>query len=134
MVDNVKPSIQQIDVLSRNTELPYFPNFTWDFLDADLDNKNLDTCFTWIQAFYDSTQIADGIAKLVIWSGHYFSDKVTPILSEVCFSYSGERVHCKGKALFTTGLNCRGQTVTTSAIDSGDPTAISKVTAYGGMQ
>lgn len=121
---------KQINITSRNTDLPFFPNFTYELFEADKDNKDIPT-FTWIQAFFDSTLSV--APELAIFSGSNFEDTNLPILSLVRFAYSGERINIKGRGIFTTGKNIRGQTVKSIGIGTIVTTQFSQVIAYGGM-
>lgn len=125
---------QDLNIIDRNTEMPFFPSITWSFLNSDIITTlpgNFVAPFTWIQAFFDPTLSV--AATLAIWNGLYQSDGVTPMLNGIRFAYSGERINIKGIALFSTGTDRRGATVTSVPIGSSLTTQLSQVIAYGGM-
>lgn len=135
--------ISNLNIVDRNTDIPFFPSITWNFTNSDiissLDQLNGPSSlytFSWIQAFFNPIELT-GLPQLAIWAGGYQSDGVTPLLNGITFAYSGERINIKGQVLFTTGLNQRGQTVSSTPIGSTqatDPaTDLLLVTAYGGM-
>lgn len=126
-----------LNVAQNNASIPFYTSYTWDYLNSDIfttpaqKNQFLLT-FSWIQAFFSNTITV--VPELVIWSGHYLPDGVTPLVSAIPFAFSGERVNVKGCALFATGTNVRGQTVTCVPINTAAPTtSLTKVTAWGGM-
>lgn len=122
---------QNYGLLTRNTELPFFPNFTYDLLEADKGVETL-PAFNWIQAFFDSTQFV-GNPKLVVLSG-FEEDGTTKIYSEISFAYSGEMKNIKGKGIVDAATNIRDQSISSDVIGVSDPvTMITKVTVYGGM-
>jgi len=119
----------------NNASVPFYPSITWNYLNADIYSsvsqiKGILT-FSWIQAFFDPTALTVN-PELAIWTGKYLSDGVTPLLNGVRFAYSGERINMKGCALFTTGTNIRGQTVTSTPIGATPASNLLKVIAYGG--
>ncbi len=122
----------QISVTSRNTELPFFPNFTYELLEADKGNITTVPAFSWIQAFFDPLLLSVP-AQLAIFNGHFFDDDL-PILSLVRFAYSGERINIKGRGIFVSGKNVRQQVVNSTPIGAIGGSDLSQVIAYGGMR
>lgn len=125
--------LSNISVTDRNTDIPFFPNITYNLLNADygiIDPVAI-PAFSWIQAFFDSTL---GVApEICVFTGA-FDTLGAPILSQVRFAYSGERINIKGSGIFATGKNWRGQTVTSTPIGSTLNANLTKVIAYGGMR
>lgn len=121
---------QQLNIGDRNTELPFFPSENWDLLEADKGNITLPT-FNWIQAFYDVTQLS-ATPELAVWSGNNDVNG-NPIVNRVRFPFSGAMIPFKGKAIFSSGTNIRGQTVTSAPIGNTPTTDLLKVVAWGGM-
>lgn len=122
--------VQDIQITSRNTEVPFFPNLSWNLTEASKGLLNLPT-FNWIQAFFDAQSLTVP-AQLVIWSGNSFSDG-TPIVSKVRFAYSGERINFKGKVIYDSGADRFGNTINSSTIGDNETTDLLEVIAYGGM-
>lgn len=123
-------TIEQISVTSRNTELPFFPNATYNLLEADKGKIDL-PAFSWIQAFFDAT--FSGTPQLAIFTGYTFPDG-SPLLSLVRFAYSGERINIKGSGIFASGQNVRNQAVISTVIGAVLTDDLSQVIAYGGMR
>lgn len=131
---------QDLNILSNNASIPFYPSITWEYVNSDIILEGTapghyiasGLTFSWIQAFFDQDNITDP-AKLAIWSGRIAADGVTPVLSLVRFAYSGERINIKGNALFTSGVNIKGQLVSSSPIGSVATTDLQQVIAYGGM-
>lgn len=129
---------KDLNITQNNASIPFYPSQTWRYLNADIltatpgmTNLEFQKVFSWIQAFFDTTLTV--APTLAIWSGEFQSDGVTPVLNEVQFAYSGERINIKGVALVSTGTNIRGQTVSSVPIGSTLTTQLTKVIAYGGM-
>jgi hypothetical protein len=121
-------TISNLSISDRNTDVPFFPNITFNFTNSDFGVQGIPT-FSWIQAFFDST--FTGIPTLVVGVGYDNSGNL--IVSQVRFAYSGERINIKGQGIYTTGTNIRGQTVTSTPIGSTLTTDLTQVIAYGGM-
>lgn len=124
-------SLVNLSISDRNTDIPFFPNLTYNFLNADFGvvSPSIPT-FNWIQAFFDST--FTGIPTLCIGTGG-FNSAGAPIVSQVRFAYSGERINIKGQSIYASGVNIRGQTVTSTPIGAVLTTDLIQVIAYGGM-
>ena len=110
--------------------MPFFPNITWNLLQADIAAINLPT-FNYIQAFFDESLAV--APELALFSGS-FHDTGLPILNLVRFAYSGDKIQIKGSGFFMTGTNIRGQTVSSIPIGSVPTTDLLKVIAFGGMR
>jgi hypothetical protein len=123
-------TISNLNVTDRNTDIPFFPSLTWNLTNSDFGDKTLLT-FNYIQAFFDPTLTLT--PYLCVYSGNN-DDSGNPILSQIRFAYSGEKVQIKAKGIFSTGTNIRGQTVTSLAIGATPTTQFSEVVAYGGMR
>jgi hypothetical protein len=124
-------TLSGLNITDRNTDIPFFPNISWNFTSADFGViANIPT-FSWIQAFFDNTLTE--VPVLSVFTGSYREDG-TPILSEVTFAYSGEMRNCKGCGIFSTGKNIRNQNVSSLDIGGSATTTFSKVVAWGGMQ
>lgn len=119
-----------LSLTDRNTDIPFFPSSTWNLVSNDFGKINLPT-FSWIQAFYDASLAAEPL--LAIFTGN-FTDAGVPILSEVRFAYSGERINIKGSGIFVSGLNNRGQAVSSTTIGVNPVADLSRVIAWGGMR
>jgi hypothetical protein len=119
-----------LSVTDRNTDLPFFPSCTWNLTQADIGLKTLPT-FNYIQAFFDESLGVEPI--LAIFSGA-FHDDGSPILSEIRFAFSGDKIQIKGSGFFMTGTNIIGQTVSSITIRSAPTTDLSRVIAFGGMR
>lgn len=124
-------SLSNLSISDRNTDIPFFPNITYNFLSSDFGvvSPSIPT-FSWIQAFFDSSFI--GIPSLCIGTGA-FDAAGNPIVSRVRFAYSGERINIKGQSIYDSGMNSRGQTVSSSPIGATLTTDLLEVIAYGGM-
>jgi hypothetical protein len=122
-------TIEDLSNADRNTDIPFFPNLSWNLTSSDFGNKGLAT-FNYIQAFFDNT--LDEIPYICVYAGD--RDDGTPILSQVRFAYSGEKVQIKGKGIFESGTNIRGQAVSSTPIGDSPTTDLSEVIAYGGMR
>ncbi len=128
---------KDLNVLQNNGSVPYFPSLTWEYQNSDLITTGeipmggFIMTFNWIQAFFDSTISVP--PELVIYSGRTLPDGITPIVSRIRFAYSGERINIKGNALYQSGEDIRGTTVTSTPIGAAPTTDISQVIAYGGM-
>lgn len=125
-----------LNIEQKNSLLPYFSSSTWNLTNADflpgdepvLSNNKLPT-FNWIQAFFDSTL---GVApRLAVWSGRVDDDGL-PVISNVRFAYSGDKVEIKGTAIMTSGTDRRGITVTSTPIGSTLNADLTEVIAFGG--
>lgn len=130
-----------ITIGCRNTEVPFFPSYTWQFLNTDLQAgqnvtlwtstlSNTTGAFNWIQAFF-SPQLTVA-PQLVIYSGNTNSDG-TLQGSLIQFAYSGEIKKIKGIGLFTSAKDIRGVIQTSTPIGATATTQLSGVTAYGGL-
>ncbi len=126
-------TLSNISVTDRNTDIPFFPNITYNFLNADYDVIDpIDIpAFSWIQAFFDSGLLV--APTICVYTGNR-DENDDPILSQVRFAYSGERINIKGMGIFSTGKNWRGQTVTSVPIGAATTTNLLQVIAYGGMR
>ena len=123
-------TLSGLSVTDRNTDIPFFPNQTWNLVSADFGMTNLPT-FNYIQAFYDPSLTE--VPQLALFTGSYSAPGV-PILSLVRFAYSGERIQIKGSGIFLTGVNIRGQSISSTQIGSTPTTQLSQVIAYGGSR
>jgi len=129
-------TLSNISVTDRNTDIPFFPNITYNLLNDDygvIDPVRIPT-FSWIQAFYDSAPTGLTVAPTIcVYTGN-LDENDDPILSQVRFAYSGERINIKGMGIFSTGKNWRGQTVTSVPIGASTTLNLLQVIAYGGMR
>lgn len=123
-------TLSGLSVTDRNTDIPFFPNITWNLESADFGNIKLPT-FSWIQVFFDESLATT--PELAIFTGN-FTDAGVAILSGVRFAYSGERVNIKGSGIFASGTNIRGQAVSSTTIGSNPAADLQQVIAYGGMR
>lgn len=123
-------TVENLSVSDRNTDMPFFPSLTWNLTNADFGVKTLPT-FNYIQAFFDAT-LTDP-PYLCVYSGNNHTDG-SPILSQVRFAYSGEKIQIKGKGIFASGTNIRDQAVTSLPIGSTPTDDLLEVIAYGGMR
>lgn len=113
-----------------NTQVPFFPSYTWELTESDFGNVQLWT-FNWVQAFWDVTNFV-GTPNLVVSTGER-SASGNIIASLIRFAYSGQSIPIKGKIILATGTDRRGNTVTSIPIDAGSPTdSFSQVIVYGG--
>ena len=109
-----------------NTEVGFFPGFAYELFSADFDKNSLHT-FNWIQAFWDPSLAIDGPPGIVVFN------QFTHFKSFVPFAYSGERVNIKAQSIATSGLDIRGNAITSLPIDPDAPTtSLSHVYVYGG--
>ena len=120
-----------------NSLIPFFPSESWKILNSDIINPattivSSGKYFSYIQAFFDPTQLTNG-AILAIYSGKTDSNG-NHIVNPVRFGYSGQRIPIKGVAIFTTGLDINGNTITSTEIGSTVTTQIQDVYVYGGTQ
>lgn len=112
-----------------NTEVPYFPSYSWQLTAADFAIPTL-WVFNWVQAFYDASLAVQ--PTLVVSTGETGPDG-TLIASAIYFAYSGERINFKGKILLASGTDRRGNMVTSTPIDAEAPTSsLENVIVYGG--
>lgn len=119
-----------LSIVDRNTDIPYFPCSSWGLTQDDFGKTNLLT-FNYIQAFYDTTLGVN--PALCVWSGRYVNGTQTPILSKIQFAFSGHMIQFKGNGIFLSGVDIRGNAVSSIPI-GGDPTSeFLEVIAYGGM-
>lgn len=123
-------TLEGLSTSDRNTDIPFFPNQNWNLTNADFGDKSLPV-FNYIQAFFDET--LQDVPYLCVYSGSDRDDG-TPVLSQVRFAYSGERVQIKGKGIFASGTNVRNQSVTSLPIGNAPTTDLLEVIAYGGMR
>lgn len=120
--------LSNLSVNDRNTDIPFFPSITYNLLNADFGV--LVPTFSWIQAFFSPDLTV--APTLCVYGGWNHADG-TPILSEIQFAFSGERINIKGCAIYASGTNIRDQAVTSTPIGSSVTTQITNVIAYGGM-
>lgn len=119
-----------ISITDRNTDIPFFPNQTYNIVASDYDT-NLPV-FNWIQAFFDSS-FAE-VPQLAVFTGA-FHDDGSPILSGIEFAYSGHMIQIKGMGIFEAGTNIRDQSVSSVLVNPSSPTdSFRKIIAYGGMK
>lgn len=126
-------TLNNISIQDRNTDIPFFPNITYNLLNADygvIDPVNI-PAFSWIQAFFSSTLTV--APEICVFTGAY-DTAGDPILAQVRFAYSGERINIKGLGIFASGKNWRGQAVTSTPIGDTLTSQLTKVIAYGGMR
>lgn len=128
---------KDLNITQNNGSVPYFPSLTWTYRNSDLittgkiPQGGFIMTFNWIQAWYDQTLGTP--PQLLVYSGRTFDDGVTPILSLIRFSWSGEKINIKGNALYASGLDIRSQAVTSTPIGNAPTTDLSTVLAFGGM-
>lgn len=124
--------LSNLSVTDRNTDIPFFPNVTYNLFAADFGviNSTLIPTFSWIQAFFDVSLAA--APYLCIYTG-YNDSLGNPIVSRIRFAYSGERINIKGCGIAATGTNIRGQTVSSTPIGDILASDLTEVIAYGGM-
>lgn len=113
-----------------NTQVPYFPSYSWGLTSSDFGVPDL-WVFNWIQAFWDVNDFA-ATPKLVISNGERDANNDL-ICSLVQFAYSGERVNFKGKIILASGTDRRGNAITSTPINASSPAdSFINVIAYGG--
>lgn len=118
-----------LNITDRNTDMPFFPSSWWELFNADYGVTKLRT-FNWIQAFYDSTL---GVPPTIcVWSNETDASG-NPILSEIEFAFSGQMVPTKGLAIFLSGVDWRGNAVTSCPIGVTPTTDFTRVRVAGGM-
>ena len=125
------PVVQSFSVVTRNTNVPFFPQWNYPLFEADKGNISL-PAFSWIQAFFDSAELTV-LPQLVIYSGTDESGANTPIYSVVQFAYSGERVNVKGQGIVASATDIRGNSIASTPIGSTHTSDLLQVFAWGGM-
>lgn len=127
----------KIDIAKNvpNPELPFFPTYSWEITDADYYVFTTETAlypFMWVQAFFDAAQLTV-IPTLVFSSGQRDPESNVLICSQVCFPFSGALMPFKGQYFIETGVDRRGDTITSTPINPAAPTtSLNKVVLYGG--
>jgi hypothetical protein len=120
--------INQLDILNRNTDIPFTASCTWSLTEADKD-AFFGLTFGWLQAFFDN---ALGVnPQLVVFAGKYNEDG-SKQGNIVPFAFSGEKVKIKGNGILSTGKDCRGVTWTSVPIGETGTTDLLRVIAWGG--
>ena len=124
-------STQGFNANTRNNEIPFFPSYSYEIIEADKDKKFDRFSFQWVQAFFDSS--FTGEPTLVIGNGSTEPNTGVKKGSAIIFAYSGQMLPIKGIEILSSGLDVRGRTVTSTVIGSTAATQLSKVIVYGGI-
>ena len=118
-----------LNIADRNTDMPFFPSSWWELTNSDYGVTNLRT-FNWIQAFYDESLGTP--PTICVFSGETNASG-QPVLSEIEFAFSGQMVPTKGLAIFASGVDWRGNAVTSLDIGNNPTTDFTRVRVAGGM-
>lgn len=121
---------QGFNTNTRNNEIPFFPSYSYEIVEADKNKKFDRFTFQWVQAFFDST--FSGIPVVVVGNGvtDVDGDKTG---SAIYFAYSGQLLPIKGIEILSTGVDVRGRSVNSSPIGTTLTTDITKLIVYGGV-
>lgn len=121
-----------LDIRQQNRELPFTPSKSWILQEADKNNFNFPTG-VWLQAFFDTTfdPSLTGPPQLAVWSGAT-NDDGSKQANIVVFPFSGALVPFKSKGIFTSGVDWRGVTITSTPIGSTKTSDLLLVVVYGG--
>lgn len=117
----------QLDILNRNTDIPFTPSISWSLVEADKDVFMM--TFGWIQAFFDDTLAVN--PELVVYSGK-LNDDGSRQGNLIRFAFSGERVKFKGNMILSSADDCRNVTIQSIPIGNTANSDLLKVIAYGG--